>query len=241
MFAWGDAPGISRLAGEYTVKSTAGRAARERRRRMERWILEVMGRFGYPGMAMLIAVENLFPPIPSEVILTFGGFLTTRTALTVWGVVAAATLGSVAGALALYALGRALGGQRMSALLAGPWGKRLGFDAAAAERAAARFEEKGAAAVFLCRCVPILRSLISIPAGMAGMGLVRFLLYTTAGSLVWNTALVWLGAAAGQGWALAARRFADASGAVRWLLVGAAALALVRRLARKKGKKGAAL
>ncbi|HIX06794.1 MAG TPA: DedA family protein [Candidatus Fournierella pullicola] len=207
---------------------------------MEQFIVNVMEDFGYPGMALLIAVENLFPPIPSEVILTFGGFLTTRTALDVWWVVAWATLGAVAGALALYGVGRALGGQRMNALLAGPWGKRLGFDAEAAARAAGWFEKKGAKTVLFCRCVPILRSLISIPAGMARMNLVRFLLYTTAGSFVWNAVLVHLGAAAGESWALLARRFADGSGAVRWVLVAAAAVLLLRRLMKKRDKKSAA-
>jgi len=207
---------------------------------MEQFIVNVMEDFGYPGMALLIAVENLFPPIPSEVILTFGGFLTTRTALDVWWVVAWATLGAVAGALALYGVGRALGGQRMKALLAGPWGKRLGFDAEAAARAAGWFEKKGAKTVLFCRCVPILRSLISIPAGMARMNLVRFLLYTTAGSFVWNAVLVHLGAAAGESWALLARHFADGSGAVRWVLVAAAAVLLLRRLMKKRDKKSAA-
>lgn len=207
---------------------------------MEQFIVNVMEDFGYPGIALLIAVENLFPPIPSEVILTFGGFLTTRTALDVWWVVAWATLGAVAGALALYGVGRALGGQRMNALLAGPWGKRLGFDAEAAARAAGWFEKKGAKTVLFCRCVPILRSLISIPAGMARMNLVRFLLYTTAGSFVWNAVLVHLGAAAGESWALLARRFADGSGAVRWVLAAAAAVLLLRRLMKKRDKKSAA-
>lgn len=207
---------------------------------MEQFIVNVMEDFGYPGMALLIAVENLFPPIPSEVILTFGGFLTTRTALDEWWVVAWATLGAVAGALALYGVGRALGGQRMNALLAGPWGKRLGFDAEAAARAAGWFEKKGAKTVLFCRCVPILRSLISIPAGMARMNLVRFLLYTTAGSFVWNAVLVHLGAAAGESWALLARRFADGSGAVRWVLAAAAAVLLLRRLVKKRDKKSAA-
>lgn len=207
---------------------------------MEQFIVNVMEDFGYPGMALLIAVENLFPPIPSEVILTFGGFLTTRTALDVWWVVAWATLGAVAGALVLYGVGRALGGERMRALLAGPWGKRLGFDAEAADRAAGWFEKKGAKTVLFCRCVPILRSLISIPAGMARMSLARFLLYTTAGSLVWNAALVHLGAAAGESWALLARRFSDGSGMVRWMLAAAAAVLLLRRLMKKKDKKSAA-
>ena len=207
---------------------------------MEQFIVNVMEDFGYPGMALLIAVENLFPPIPSEVILTFGGFLTTRTALDVWWVVVWATLGAVAGALVLYGVGRALGGERMRALLAGPWGKRLGFDAEAADRAAGWFEKKGAKTVLFCRCVPILRSLISIPAGMARMNLVRFLLYTTAGSLVWNAALVHLGAAAGESWTLLARRFSDGSGMVRWMLAAAAAVLLLRRLTKKKDKKSAA-
>ncbi|WP_394968438.1 DedA family protein [Candidatus Allofournierella merdipullorum] len=207
---------------------------------MEQFIVNVMEDFGYPGMALLIAVENLFPPIPSEVILTFGGFLTTRTALDVWWVVAWATLGAVAGALVLYGVGRALGGERMRALLAGPWGKRLGFDAEAADRAAGWFEKKGAKTVLFCRCVPILRSLISIPAGMARMNLVWFLLYTTAGSLVWNAALVHLGAAAGESWALLARRFSDGSGMVRWMLAAAAVVLLLRRLTKKKDKKSAA-
>lgn len=207
---------------------------------MEQFIVNVMEDFGYPGMALLIAVENLFPPIPSEVILTFGGFLTTRTALDVWWVVVWATLGAVAGALALYGVGRALGGERMRALLAGPWGKRLGFDAEAADRAAGWFEKKGAKTVLFCRCVPILRSLISIPAGMARMNLVRFLLYTTAGSLVWNAALVHLGAAAGESWTLLARRFSDGSGMVRWMLAAAAVVLLLRRLTKKKDKKSAA-
>ena len=207
---------------------------------MEQFIVNVMEDFGYPGMALLIAVENLFPPIPSEVILTFGGFLTTRTALDVWWVVAWATLGAVAGALVLYGVGRALGGERMRALLAGPWGKRLGFDAEAADRAAGWFEKKGAKTVLFCSCVPILRSLISIPAGMARMNLVWFLLYTTAGSLVWNAALVHLGAAAGESWALLARRFSDGSGMVRWMLAAAAVVLLLRRLTKKKDKKSAA-
>ena len=207
---------------------------------MEQFIVNVMEDFGYPGMALLIAVENLFPPIPSEVILTFGGFLTTRTALDVWWVVAWATLGAVAGALVLYGVGRALGGERMRALLAGPWGKRLGVDAEAADRAAGWFEKKGAKTVLFCRCVPILRSLISIPAGMARMNLVWFLLYTTAGSLVWNAALVHLGAAAGESWALLARRFSDGSGMVRWMLAAAAVVLLLRRLTKKKDKKSAA-
>lgn len=207
---------------------------------MEQFIVGVMEDFGYPGMALLIAVENLFPPIPSEVILTFGGFLTTRTALDVWWVVVWATLGAVAGALALYGVGRALGGERMRALLAGPWGKRLGFDAEAAARAAAWFEQKGAKTVLFCRCVPILRSLISIPAGMAGMHPAPFLLLTTVGSLLWNILLVYLGALAGQSWPAVTAALEQASGWVKAVLVVACAAGVSALFYGRRKKREAA-
>ena len=205
---------------------------------MQQLVADVLERFGYGGMALLIAVENLFPPIPSEVILTFGGFLTTCTALSVMGVVFYATVGAVAGALALYGVGRALNAQRLDRLLAGRAGRLLGFKPGDAARAAAWFEQKGAGSVFFCRCVPILRSLISIPAGMAKMDLYRFFLYTAAGSLVWNTLLVGLGAAAGAGWARVAQRFEAAGSLLRWGLAGVLALAAVLWLAKKRKRGG---
>ena len=207
---------------------------------MESVITGLVSRFGYWGVLLLIAVENIFPPIPSEVILTFGGFLTTRTALDVWWVVAWATLGAVAGALALYGVGRALGGERMRALLAGPWGKRLGFDAEAAARAAAWFEQKGAKTVLLCRCVPILRSLISIPAGMAGMHPAPFLLLTTVGSLLWNILLVYLGALAGQSWPAVTAALEQASGWVKAVLVVACAAGVSALFYGRRKKREAA-
>lgn len=207
---------------------------------MESVITGLVSRFGYWGVLLLIAVENIFPPIPSEVILTFGGFLTTCTEMTPPGVILFSTLGSVAGAIVLYGVGRLLAPQRLEALLSGRVGRVLKMESADVHKASDWFAAHGWPSVFYCRCIPILRSLISIPAGMARMNLVRFLLYTTAGSFVWNAALVHLGAAAGEGWALLARRFADASGAVRWLLAAAAALAILWRLARKKDKKSAA-
>ena len=140
---------------------------------MHQVVVEWIGAFGYWGVFALIAVENIFPPIPSEVILTFAGFCTATTALRAPGVVAAATLGSLAGALVLYGVGRLLQPRRLDALLAGPVGRALHMEKQDVEKAAAWFAQKGAASVFYCRCVPIVRSLISIPAGMAGV-LCRF-------------------------------------------------------------------
>lgn len=159
-----------------------------------------MEQYGYPGILFLIALENIFPPIPSEVILTFGGFLTTYTSLGVPGVVLAATLGSLAGAAALYGAGALLNKERLKKLAAGRAGKLLGLKPEDVEKADAWFQKKGRRAVFFCRCVPVVRSLISIPAGMSRMELPQFFLYTTAGSLIWNILLVSLGAFMGESW-----------------------------------------
>lgn len=201
---------------------------------MHQVVVEWIGAFGYWGVFALIAVENIFPPIPSEVILTFAGFCTATTALRAPGVVAAATLGSLAGALVLYGVGRLLQPRRLDALLAGPVGRALHMEKQDVEKAAAWFAQKGAASVFYCRCVPIVRSLISIPAGMAGMRLVLFFLYTAAGSTVWNILLVGLGAAAGQSWPRVAAAIASASAALKWALGLTAAALLVAVFVRRR-------
>lgn len=209
---------------------------------MEHVIIRLVDRFGYWGVLLLIAVENLFPPIPSEVILTFGGFLTTYTALRPAGVVLAATGGSGAGALALYGVGRLLAPERLEALLRGRAGRLLRLEADDVAKASAWFAARGAPSVFYCRCVPILRSLISIPAGMAGMRLAPFLALTTAGSTLWNILLVGAGALAGQSWPRVTAALAHASGGVRfalWGLGAAGAAALLLRAGRRAARRAA--
>ncbi|MDF2923624.1 MAG: putative rane-associated protein [Paenibacillaceae bacterium] len=166
---------------------------------MEQWITETMDAFGYFGVFFLIAFENLFPPIPSEVILTFGGFMTTTSDLTVPGVFAAATAGSVAGAICLYGIGRLLSVERLESIVV-RYGRILRLKPEDIRKAGGWFEKYGIWAVLLGRLIPLIRSLISIPAGSARMSIVPFLLLTTAGSLVWNIALVSLGAAIGASW-----------------------------------------
>ena len=167
---------------------------------MQQTVTELIGRFGYWGVFFLIFIENIFPPIPSEVILLFGGALTLSTAMEVPGVVAAATFGSLAGAIALYALGRALGLERLKKLFAGRLGRILHFRPEQVDQAFGWFGRYQNRAVFICRCVPVVRSLISIPAGCNKMGLPLFLLLTALGSAVWNTVLAWLGALLGTAW-----------------------------------------
>lgn len=167
---------------------------------MQDWIIHTMNDYGYFGIVLLIAIENVFPPIPSEVILTFGGFLTTYTNMTAWGVILSATAGSVAGAIILYCVGRFFSKERIEGWLDGRLGKVLHFKREDVEKAAVWFEKRGRLTVFFCRCIPVIRSLISIPAGMTHMGIGSFLTFTTAGTLVWNTVLVYLGVFAGASW-----------------------------------------
>lgn len=168
---------------------------------MENWILQLMEQFGYFGVFFLILVENIFPPIPSEVILTFGGFMTTRTSLTLIGVIIFATLGSLFGAVILYWIGRLLDIERLEKIVA-RWGHILRLKKEDIYKANHWFDRYGIWTVFFCRMVPVLRSLISIPAGMNRMNMSVFLFFTTIGTLIWNTILVGLGAYLGESWEL---------------------------------------
>lgn len=167
---------------------------------MENWIIQIINQFGYFGIALLIAIENIFPPIPSELILTFGGFTTTISNLKIWGVILSATTGSVAGAIVLYGLGRWLNPQRWERWLDGKLGKILHLKKDDIHRAGSWFSRHGNLTVFFCRFIPVVRSLISIPAGMSRMNLGIFLLLTTLGTFLWNTVLVYLGAFFGASW-----------------------------------------
>lgn len=162
--------------------------------------MQIMNQFGYIGVCFLIAVENIFPPIPSEVILTFGGFMTTYTRLTVPGVIIFSTLGSTIGAILLYWAGTALNQERLEKLLNGRAMRILGFEKEDVEKTLKWFDKHGKKAILFGRCVPIIRSLVSIPAGMAGINMPVFLTYTMIGSTIWNIFLVSLGAILGASW-----------------------------------------
>lgn len=201
---------------------------------MQNWIMEVMSRFGYIGVAALIGIENIFPPIPSEVILTFGGFMTTCSDLTFTGVVLAATAGSLLGAIVLYGLGYLLSYEKLCRILSGKTGSLLHLHPEDIAGALSFFEKKGAITVFFCRFIPIIRSLISIPAGCAEMKIVPFLLLTAAGSFIWNTVLVFLGALAGESWNIIARYMNTYSGITRIVLIILGISALYYFIKRKK-------
>ena len=167
---------------------------------MEQIIINIMEQVGYLGVFLLIAIENIFPPIPSEVILVFGGFMTTYTSLNIPIMILAATLGSLLGAIVLYYIGKIFNKERLKRIVNGKIGKVLRLKASDIEKADKWFDTKGNKTVFFCRFIPIVRSLISIPAGMSEMPMQKFLLYTITGSLIWNTVLIIVGSIVGDKW-----------------------------------------
>ncbi len=166
---------------------------------MQAWITDFMEQFGYFGIFLMLAFENIFPPIPSEVILPFGGFMTTTSSLTIPGVIIAATLGSLLGAVILYYIGRLLDVERMEKLV-DRWGHIIRITKKDIHKADNWFDKYGYWTVLFCRMIPLVRSLISIPAGMSGMKFGVFMLFTTIGTLGWNLLLVLIGAALGESW-----------------------------------------
>ena len=167
---------------------------------MQDLIIEIMNNFGYIGVFLLITIENVFPPIPSEVILLFGGFMTTYTSMNVIGVIIASTLGSVLGAIILYYIGKILNKERLKKIITSKPGKLLRLKPEDIDKADEWFDTKGNKTVFFCRFIPVIRSLISIPAGMSEMPMKKFLIYTTLGSLIWNAALTIAGSIVGENW-----------------------------------------
>lgn len=150
---------------------------------------------GYPGIFAAMVAENLFPPIPSEVVLPLAGFEVDAGTLDFLLVVLAATLGSLAGALILYAIG--LYGGRPAVYR---WGKVLRVTPTDLDRAESWFRRWGDWVVLVARVIPIARSVVSIPAGLMRMSLARFMVLTTIGSLVWNLVLVYAGKQLGANW-----------------------------------------
>jgi membrane protein DedA with SNARE-associated domain len=160
------------------------------------WINSLMDTLGAPGAGIAIALENLFPPLPSEVILPLAGFAASTGRMNLLAALVWTTAGSVVGALALYGIGALLGRDRTVAIAA-----RLPLlKVADIERTEAWFARHGAKAVFFGRMIPIFRSLISVPAGVERMPLPLFLVLTTLGSAIWNSVFVLAGYGLGERW-----------------------------------------
>lgn len=165
------------------------------------WVQDVIEQLGALGVALLVVLENLFPPIPSEIVLPFAGFVAQRGSDSVVVMIAAATAGSTLGALILYVLAAWFGHDRVRRFVL-RFGKWFTIREADLDRAERWFERRSMLAVTLGRCVPLVRSLVSLPAGFYRMPLVPYIVGTTIGSLAWNTAPIGAGAALGSRWEL---------------------------------------
>lgn len=160
---------------------------------MDQWITDLMSTYGYLGIFVLIVLENFVLLIPSVFILTFGGLMTTSTDMTIVGVILTASAGSLVGAIGQYGIGRLLPLARLDAIIL-RYKKLLRLKPDSVRKAYAWFEKYGIWAVLLGRLIPLVRSLISFPAGSAPVKMVPFLLFTLLGSLIWNSVLVVAGA-----------------------------------------------
>ncbi|MEV4458921.1 DedA family protein [Microbispora sp. NPDC049633] len=197
------------------------------------WAMELTETLGAPGAGLAIALENLFPPLPSEIILPLAGFTASRGDMSLVAALLWTTTGSVVGALALYCVGALLGRERTLALA-----RRLPLvKTADIEKAEAWFARHGVKAVFFGRMVPVVRSLISVPAGVERMPIGTFLLFTTLGSLIWNTVFVLAGYLLGESWHLVE----EYMGIVSKVFVAAVVLVVVRfvavRLRERRGQQ----
>ncbi|MEO2134146.1 DedA family protein [Microbacterium sp.] len=182
-------------------------------------VVGLMNLIGAPGAGLAIALENLFPPLPSEVILPMAGLAAARGSFSLFEALAWTTAGSVAGAFALYALGAWLGIDRLRALV-----RRMPLlNVEDVDRTVAWFQRHGGKAVFFGRMLPIFRSLISIPAGVTRMPLWRFGLLTLAGSFIWNAVFVLSGYLLGDQWHIVE----EYAGVLQYAVIAVAATALV--------------
>lgn len=201
---------------------------------MAGWIADFVDNLGYVGLAVLTFIENVFPPIPSEIIMPLGGFLVSEGELTLPGVILAGTLGSVSGTLVFFYLGRQFPRERVERWVE-RYGRWLLLTVDDVEKAYRWFDRHGRAAVFFGRLVPGVRSLISLPAGSASMGLGPFLLYTTLGAAIWTAILVYGGMALGEQYDRLSHLLRQADIIIAALLLLAAARWIIKRL--QKGRR----
>lgn len=159
---------------------------------MTEWILNIIAAGGYVGIFFLMALENIFPPIPSELIMGLGGINVANGRMEFWPLLIAGSLGSTAGNYVWYMIGRSFGYQRLRPFV-DRWGRWLTLEWEDVEQMNAFFRRHGHWVVFAVRFSPLLRTLISLPAGLAHMGRVKFLVYTLAGTTIWNIMLIGAG------------------------------------------------
>ena len=197
---------------------------------MSDWVVDVIERLGAVGVGLLIFLENVLPPIPSEVILPFAGFTSRRGDLNAVAAWVAASAGSLAGALLLYGIGALVGEERLRELSRKRW--FVFFGEKDFERGDQFFEKHGSSVVFFARFIPLVRSVVSVPAGLERMPLGRFAVLTLAGSAIWNAVFIGAGWVLGDNWDRVERFVGPLSYVVVALLAVALVVLVVRKVRR---------
>ncbi|WP_313451057.1 DedA family protein [Brevibacterium casei] len=186
------------LAAPGLLIDTVASGAAENLSGFSAWTVRIMETLGPIGVGFLVFLDNIFPPIPSELVLPLAGFTASRGQLSLVLAIVFATIGSVVGAVLLYAIGRWIGLDRIVRVAV----KMPLVDVADVHKTVSWFDRHGDKAVFFGRMIPIFRSLISIPAGMRAMPMVKFIFLTAAGSTIWNTVLIVAGFLLGENWSI---------------------------------------
>lgn len=207
---------------------------------VRQWIQVIMETLGYPGIALIMLAENLFPPIPSELVMPLAGFLIVNGTFNFPGAIAAGTLGSVAGAIVLYYIGQ-LAGEPLVRPFFRNYGKWFLLSEADLDKSLEVFSKHGDVMVFTGRVIPLIRSLISLPAGMNRMPFLRFLLLTTVGSALWTSLLTVAGYILGANWGRVVEFISQYQKVVLGLIALGVIIFVVRRVMgmRKQGAKAA--
>lgn len=186
---------------------------------MSGWIIDLIEGGGYWGIVFLMALENIFPPIPSELIMGVGGIAVARGKMAFVPLLISGTIGSTLGNYVLFLLADRLGYERLQPFV-DRWGRWLTMEWEDVETGTRFFRKHGGMVVFILRFMPAFRSVVSLPAGLAHMGHMRFLLYTAAGAAIWNTLLIFAGRWAGN-------KFEQAEQWLGWVTLAVVAVTLV--------------
>ncbi len=196
------------------------------------WITQVVTSFGYAGIAFMMFLENLIPPIPSELVMPLAGFAASRGQMDLWIAIAAGSIGSVLGALLWYYIGLILGLERLQALL-DRYGRWVGLSAKDLDNAQRWFIKRGPWTVGLCRMVPGIRTYVSIPAGITRMPVGSFLLYSTVGTVLWTAFLTLSGYFLGSEYERLGHWIAPVATVVIAIVIISALIWIARRIAQR--------
>lgn len=200
---------------------------------MKEWILQIMTSLNYVGIGLLMFLENLFPPIPSELIMPLAGFTIAEGQMQFFPAILAGVLGTMLGALPWYYVGKIVGEERIKNYV-DRHGKWISISRKDIEKADRWFHRHGEKAVFFGRLVPGVRTLISLPAGISNMNLIPFLIYSTIGTTIWVGLLTFAGYKLGENYELVDEYLAPVSKIVAAILVVAFIIWIVRKRTRNQ-------